>query len=155
MIYDSKNIVYLKDVPILVDGQIYIYCVLNYPQGNIKIGQTTNIVQRIKSLSGSNGGGNKITHLYLSPATYLKSMEHALHDYYNKYRIKGTEWFKGEYLDFYEVANHIESLFYSKGYETCNRVRKEFVEKERKEKLRQEEKKEKLESPEKGKKRKY
>ena len=64
MIYTSKNISELKNVPVLDDGEIYIYIMLNYPQGNIKIGQTTNIQQRLQSLSGSNNGGNHIVKLY-------------------------------------------------------------------------------------------
>jgi len=54
-IYTKYNISLLKSVPILEDGQMYIYVMLN-SNGNIKIGKTTNIIQRLKSLSGSNGG---------------------------------------------------------------------------------------------------
>ena len=36
--------------PLLEDGQLYIYVVENYPQGYIKIGKSTNIQQRLKSL---------------------------------------------------------------------------------------------------------
>lgn len=130
IIYTSKNIVLLKDVPVLNDGQFYIYVMLNHPQGNIKIGKTTNIQQRLQSLSGSNGGGSKIVKLYCSPATYVKSLESALHDYYNKYRILGTEWFEGENLDFDKVINHINSLFYTRSYLLCNEIRKNIYEKE-------------------------
>lgn len=73
MVYDSKNISQLKSAPVLEDGQVYIYALLNYPQGNIKIGKTTNIVQRLQSLSGSNGGSNKIIRLYHSPLLFCKA----------------------------------------------------------------------------------
>lgn len=127
-IYTSKNILELKNVPVLDNYQIYIYVMLN-SQDKIKIGQTTNIVQRLQSLSGSNGGGEKIIRLYCSPSTYIKSMEKAIHNHFNKYRIQGTEWFKG--LDFNEVVEHIDGLFYTKSYNTCNELRKSIAEKER------------------------
>lgn len=130
-IYTSKNIMELKDVPIIENEyEYYIYVMLNSPANNIKIGKTTNIIQRLQSLSGSNGGGNKIIKLYLSPATYVKSMEHALHEHYYNYRIQGTEWFSGKELDFEEVSAYIDSLFETKGYKKCNEIRKELAEKE-------------------------
>lgn len=57
-IYRKANVDLLKSIPVLEDGQIYIYVILN-SIGNIKIGKTTNILQRMQSLSGSNGGGTK------------------------------------------------------------------------------------------------
>ena len=130
LIFTSKNIYILKEMPVLDNGQVYIYAMLNYPQGHIKIGKTTNIVQRLQSLSGSNSGGNRIVKLYCSPATWLHSMETALHSYYGKYRIDGTEWFKGK-VDFEDVVKHINSLFYTRQYQICNELRKSVIEKER------------------------
>ena len=49
------------------ENQLYIYVLQNYPQGNIKIGRTTNPAQRFRSLSGSNNGGNKILRVAISP----------------------------------------------------------------------------------------
>lgn len=129
LIYTGKNISLLKNIPVLDDGQIYIYVMLNYPQGNIKIGKTTNIQQRLQSLSGSNGGGSRIIKLYCSPATWVQSVETSLHDYYHKYRINGTEWFKN--LDFNDVVTFVNGLFYMKSYNTCNKIRKQIIEKER------------------------
>ena len=131
LIYTSKNISMLKDIPVLDNGQLYVYVMLNYPQGNIKIGKTTNIQQRLQSLSGSNCGGSKIIKLYCSPATWVQSIETALHSYYHKYRIKGTEWFKGEDLVFNDVVEYVNSLFYTESYNTCNEIRKKIIEKER------------------------
>lgn len=131
LIYTGKNIQMLKDVPVLDDGSFYIYVMLNYPQGYIKIGKTTNIQQRLQSLSGSNGGGNKIIKLYCSPATWVQSIETALHSYYHKYRIKDTEWFKGDVLDFNKVVNHINGLFYTNSYNLCNNIRKNIAEEEK------------------------
>lgn len=139
MIYDSKNISELKNVPVLDKGEIYIYVMLNYPQGNIKIGQTTNIQQRLQSLSGSNNGGNRIVKLYLSPSTYVASAEKAFHNHYDRYRIPNTEWFDGNKLNFEDVVDFIDKQFQMKSYETCNRLRKELYEKEQ-EKIKQEEK---------------
>ena len=129
LIYTGKNISLLKNIPVLDNGQIYIYIMLNYPQGNIKIGKTTNIQQRLQSLSGSNGGGSRIIKLYCSPATWVQSVETSLHDYYHKYRIKGTEWFKD--LNFDDVVTFVNNLFYMKSYNTCNEIRKQIIEKER------------------------
>ena len=129
MIYDSKNIIKLKELPVLEDGQIYVYVMLNYPQGNIKIGQTTNMLQRLQSLSGSNGGGNRIVRLYVSPSTYVTSIEKTCHNHYDWYRIKGTEWFNGDKLNFDEVVEYVDGLFKTQSYVTCNKLRKEQTEK--------------------------
>lgn len=125
-IYDKTNFAKLKKMPILDDGQIYIYVMLN-SQGHIKIGKTTNIVQRIQSLSGSNGGGNSIVKVYVSSSTWLHSIESTCHSHYDWYRIKGTEWFNGEKLTYLEVVKYVDSLFYSKGYDTCNELRKKVT----------------------------
>ena len=133
MIYNSKNIARLKELPILEDGQLYIYVMLNYPQGNIKIGQTTNIVQRLQSLSGSNCGGNHIIKLYVSPSTYISSIEKTCHNHYDWYRINGTEWFNGDKLNFDEVVKYVDSLFRTESFKICNELRKEQIEKKRRE----------------------
>ena len=39
-IYTLKNAKALKKIPILDDGQIYLYVIHSLPQGNIKIGKT-------------------------------------------------------------------------------------------------------------------
>ena len=151
-IYNFKNITELKELPILNDGSVYIYVMLNSPAGNVKIGQTTNIVQRLQSLSGSNGGGNKIVKLALSDSTYVISSEKAFHERFGKYRIEGTEWFDGSKLLFEEVVTEMENQFNTKSYEICNKLRKEQAEKrisEEKERLKLEEeqlKQEELES---------
>lgn len=140
-IYDSKNIIELKEVPVLDDGSIYIYVMLNYPAGNIKIGKTTNIQQRLQSLSGSNSGGNKITVLGLSNPTYCESSEKAFHEKFGRYRIEGTEWFDGTKLTFDEVVSEIENQFSTKSYKICNEIRKELAEK----RMREEKEKQKFE----------
>lgn len=140
-IYDSKNIIELKELPVLDDGSYYIYVMLNSPANNIKIGITTNIVQRLQSLSGSNGGGNKITKLWVSNPTFVLSAEKAFHEKFARYRIEGTEWFDGNKLTFKEVIDEIEKQFNTKSYEVCNRLRKELAEK----KMREEKEKRKLE----------
>ena len=123
-VYTKENIKLLKSVPVLEDGQLYIYVMLNSPQGNIKIGRTTNIIQRLVSLSGSNGGSNKISKIYVSPPTYLYSIETTCHNHYHFARISGTEWFDGNKVDFMEVVNYVDGLFHSKGFEVCNELRK-------------------------------
>lgn len=140
-IYTSKNISELKNVPVLDDGQVYIYVMLNYPAKNIKIGQTTNVVQRLQSLSGSNGGGNKITTLAVSDSTYVINSEKAFHEKYARYRIEGTEWFDGSKLIFEEVVSEMENQFNTKSYEVCNKLRKKLTEK----RIREEKERQKLE----------
>ena len=137
-IYDSKNVMGLKELPVLDNGRYYIYVMLNSPQQNIKIGITTNILQRLQSLSGSNSGGNKIVKLAVSDPTYVISSEKAFHNHYDRYRIPNTEWFDGNKLNFEDVVNFIDKQFQMKSYETCNKLRKELYEKEQ-EKIKQEE----------------
>ena len=137
-IYDSKNVIELKELPVLDNGTYYIYVMLNSPQQNIKIGITTNILQRLQSLSGSNSGGNKIVKLAVSDPTYVASAEKAFHNHYDRYRIPNTEWFDGSKLKFENVVDFIDKQFKLKSYETCNKLRKELYEKEQ-EKIKQDE----------------
>lgn len=128
-IYTKSNIQELKeDKPQLDDNQLYVYVLLNSPQGNIKIGKTTNIQQRHQSLQGSNGGGNKIIACYCSPATYMSSMEKICHAHYEWCRIQGTEWFDGSKITFQEVVEYVDGLFSSKDFENCNALRKTIIE---------------------------
>lgn len=107
------------------EGQVYIYAIENYPQGNVKIGRTTNPKQRIRSLSGSNSGGNIIKRIAISPETYLFYLEKLCHTRYNRKRIKGTEYFK---ITFDEAVEYIDSLFHQEDYEFVNNFRKEMYE---------------------------
>lgn len=127
-IYRKANVDLLKSIPVLEDGQIYIYVILN-SIGNIKIGKTTNILQRMQSLSGSNGGGTKIYAVYCSPPTWLQSIEGTLHNYYHFARILGTEWFDGSKIDFMETVKYVNKLFYSDEYKKCNELRRIIMEK--------------------------
>lgn len=125
-IYTKENIQLLKQIPILEDEQIYIYVMLSSNK-NVKIGKTTNIVQRLKSLSGSNGGGSKITALYCSPSTYLHTIEETCHNHYHYARIHGTEWFDGNKVDFNETIKYVDGLFHSDGFKRCNELRKKII----------------------------
>ena len=127
-IYRKANVDLLKSIPVLEDGQIYIYVILN-SIGNIKIGKTTNILQRMQSLSGSNGGGTKIYAVYCSPSTWLQSIEGTLHNYYHFARILGTEWFDGSKMAFMETVEYVNKLFYSDEYKKCNELRRIIMEK--------------------------
>ncbi len=106
------------------DNQVYIYVLQNYPQGNIKIGRTTNPIQRFRSLSGSNNGGNRILRVAISPMTYLYSLETTLHTHYDRNRIPNTEYFQK--LEFEDVVKYVDELFSSPSYNKCNQIRKEF-----------------------------
>lgn len=125
-IYTKENSRMLKKIPVLDDGQVYIYVILNSAK-NVKIGRTTNMMQRLKSLSGSNGGGNRIIACYCSPNTWMHSMEETCHNHYHFARITGTEWFDGTKVDFKEMVEYVDGLFHSKGFERCNEIRRKFI----------------------------
>ena len=130
-IYTRENIKLLKEKPVLEDGQIYIYVMLN-SIGNVKIGKTTNIQQRLVSLSGSNSGGSKIISLYCSPSTWMQSMETTCHNHYHFARIPDTEWFDGTKVDFKEVVEYVDGLFHMESFKTCNELRKKVIESKKK-----------------------
>ena len=116
----------IKNIPELSDGSIYIYVLLN-SAGSIKIGKTTNLNNRIQSLSGSNAAGEEIIDYYCSPATWLHSLEKIAHDHFGYARMSG-EWFDGIKVGFDEVVNYIKSLFESDDYEHCNELRRKIIE---------------------------
>lgn len=118
-VYNNPKMVSL---PKLEDIQYYIYALEN-DKGLVKIGISKDISQRVLSLSGSNGGGNYIVRVAVSPTTYLKTLESSLHDIFNKYRVKGTEWFDG--ISFEEVVIKMDEIFSSSSYERTNKMRKQ------------------------------
>ena len=118
----------LEQIPVLEDGQVYIYVILNAPQGNIKIGKTKNVVQRLQSLSGSNGAGNKIVDLWVSPATWLHNIEKLCHEHFEYARIPKTEWFEGNKLSFDNVVKYVSGLFSDKNYLKCNEMKRKMTE---------------------------
>lgn len=126
----------LKDIPILEDPMVYIYIFLN-DAGKIKIGKTKNIHQRYQSLCGSNGAGNTIISTYVSPCSYLYTIETVMHDKFSRYRIPNTEWFynKSESSGvkiFTQAIVELELLFSSTTYQQCNSLRKQAWEKRKK-----------------------
>lgn len=120
---DKKEI---KDIPELTNGMVYIYVLLN-SAGSIKIGKTTNLPNRIQSLSGSNAAGEKIVDYYCSPATWLHSLEKITHDHFGYARMSG-EWFDGIKVGFDEVVDYVKKLFESDDYERCNELRRKIIE---------------------------
>lgn len=118
---------YLKNLPTLKDGLAYNYILLT-SSGNIKIGRTTNIYQRVKQLSNSNCGGYKIINYCISPPNYIsRMMERIFHEKYNKYRIEG-EYFAG--LDFDEVCHFFQGTFESESFKRANENKKKLYVKE-------------------------
>lgn len=98
--------------------------VLENDAGYIKIGVTQNFEQRLKSLSGSNSGGNIITRYWVSRDTLLYSFEHTLHLHYQDNRIKGTEWFKD--LNFSDVICYIQLFMQSDDFIKCEEIRQNY-----------------------------
>lgn len=119
----------IKDVnvPILKEGQLYIYVLENAPQGNFKIGKSSNMQQRLRALSGSNTGGNRIVRCAVSDPTYLYTIENIIQNKFALNRIEGTEWFVGEGLSFQEIVSEVDKLFKTQSYSRCNEIRKDFV----------------------------
>lgn len=123
---DKKD---LEKIPVLDDGQTYIYVLLN-SANSIKIGKTTNLPNRIQSLSGSNGGGEQIIDWYCSPTTWLHNIEKIAHEHFSYARMVG-EWFDGTKVPFDEAVEYVKSLFESKDYERCNELRRRIIEEKR------------------------
>lgn len=119
----------IKDVnvPILKEGQLYIYVLENAPQGNFKIGKSSNMQQRLRALSGSNTGGNRIVRCAVSDPTYLYTLEIIVQNKFALNRIEGTEWFVGEGLSFQKIVSEVNKLFKTQSYSRCNEIRKDFV----------------------------
>ena len=109
----------LKMIPILEDEQVYIYAMLN-TCNKIKIGITKNIQQRYQNLCGSNSQGNEILKVYVSEATYLNNLEKMIHEHFEQFRLKKTEWFVSnktgvlKYEDVIEYIKHIKTLVLAK-----------------------------------------
>ena len=119
----------LNALPVLNDGSVFIY-VLKNSANSIKIGKTTNLLNRIQSLSGSNGGGEKIVNWYCSPATWLHNIEKIAHEHFSYARMSG-EWFDGTKVTFDSVVEYANGLFESKDYKRCNELRKKIIEEKR------------------------
>lgn len=98
-------------------GFYYIYVLVN-DNNFVKIGITKNFENRKQSLSGSNGGGSKIVDYFVSPKTYVYSIEKIMHDKFKDYRIPNTEWFKG--IEFNEVVKQLQELLASESYQRIN-----------------------------------
>lgn len=111
-------------------SQVYIY-ILRNSVGKVKVGKTSDINQRVQSLSGSNSQGNILLSCYLSEPTYLQTIERIMHSRMDYYRIPNTEWFyyeedpTGEIM-FDSAIELLEKLFYSKSYKRCNELRKKY-----------------------------
>ena len=118
-IYDNIKMV---NLPKIEDIQYYIYAIEN-ELGYVKIGISQDITQRVRSLSGSNTGGNKIIRIAVSNPTYLKTLENTFHSMFNNYRIANTEWFKG--ITFEEIITKMNETFNSDSYFKCNEMRKQ------------------------------
>lgn len=118
----------IKEYPILEEPKLYIYVMMN-DAGKVKIGKTKNIQQRYQSLCGSNGQGNKIIKVCVSPSTYLYTIESIMHDKFDNFRIPNTEWFydkedtTGDVL-FNNIVKELRLLFSSTSYKACNKLRK-------------------------------
>ena len=103
------------------EGKLVQIYIIENDGGYIKIGVSTNVEKRLEMLSGSNGGGHKITRSWISPQTWLYTMEKVLHNHFSINRIEGTEWF--EDVKFEDVVSRAKGLFSSEEYQLCNKAR--------------------------------
>lgn len=107
----------------LKDGEYQIYVIEN-DYGRVKIGITTNFKKRKQSLSGSNGGGGKITREYLSIPTSLYTLERVMHIHYADHRIDGTEWFDG--VDFDDAVAYLKSIVETNEFCRLDQLRRDY-----------------------------
>lgn len=107
-------------------SQFYLY-VLENSQGNIKIGKSSNIKERIKSLSNSNSGGNKLIRIAISPPTYITFLEKTLHEHYHTYRLDG-EWFDGHKISFEDIVEFIDTKIFNDSFQARDLRYKKIVE---------------------------
>lgn len=111
-------------LPIADEFKAYNYIML-MSSGNIKIGLTTDPIQRIKSLSNSNSGGFRILDVYFSPQHILADrMEKVLHWVFRKYRVEG-EFFNG--CDYHSIIRWLEDKMESDDYKTAVKGREVYI----------------------------
>ena len=121
-----NNVEELKTIPECEDRQGYVYVIDNGE--HIKIGWSTNVYQRMISLSHSNTGGNEIKRIYLSPMSAIyNTLEYSMHQTFRDYRTVG-EWFTG--ISFEEVCSQLDDFCKSDSYIRCNEVRKQYNKKD-------------------------
>ena len=118
-----NDIKYINE-PELIQGQYLIY-VLENSDGDIKIGISKHIEDRLRSLTGSNSAGKTITKIAISEPTYLRTIETNAHNHFNPARIEG-EWFNGKIITFEDVIFYIDSIFNSDRYPILNSMRKKY-----------------------------
>lgn len=117
-IADIKDSMFQKE-----DNVGYVYILEN--ETNIKIGKTSNPVNRLRQLSNSNTGGLKPLRVFITDGMYIdQTIEKIMHSIYSKERVEG-EWFAN--LDFSEVRDQLIQLCNSKDFIKCNKVRMKFL----------------------------
>lgn len=79
----------------------YIY-ILYDELGRIKFGITNNFARRINQIS--NASGLKIQKYYTEACSSARRIEQKLLEYFNAYRIDGTEWIVAGF-EFFDVVN--------------------------------------------------
>lgn len=102
----------------------YVYVIDNGI--NVKIGCTSNLYNRMKSLSNSNSGGNVIKEIYYSPSSPIyRTIEKLMHEKFSKYNSVG-EWYKD--ISYKNVCNYLDALCNSPGFKRCSEERERFIE---------------------------
>ena len=131
---DCNRLCELSDIEVLEEPMMYIY-VMNTESGKVKIGKTTNILQRYHSLSGSNSQGNPITDIYCSGPTSLYTIERLMHSKFDKYRLgENTEWFedvsdKTRKKLFNKACYELEKIFEAPNFDKLNELRLQYSKK--------------------------
>lgn len=89
----------------------FIY-VLSDELGRIKFGITNNVAKRISQIS--NATGLNIKNVYVSVSSHARYLEQKLLEYFNNYRLNGTEWIVTG-LSFYQIVSVVQSFLDVKG----------------------------------------
>ena len=111
-------------LPVSEENKAYVY-IMNFNSGNIKIGLTTNPLQRIKQLSNSNSGGFKLIDIVFSPQTLIAdSLERYLHNKFEKNRVEG-EFFSG--VEYEKAVECLWDILNDRQYDNCVKAREVYI----------------------------
>lgn len=109
----------LKDMDIS-EGQEVVYVLLN-DEGYIKIGKTSNLFNRLQSLSGSNSSGHEIVRYYSTEPMYIaRLVEKVCHNKFHRYQKNNSEWFYSPNLHYEDVIAYLENVVDSVDFERRN-----------------------------------
>lgn len=112
--YVNKGMVNIKKLnkdvnkyPKLGDTDGYFY-IIKMDNGNIKVGISQSIGKRLMTYFSTGSCGNDVIRYKIYPVHKYKLLEKCIKNYFNRFVIKGEEWFGN--LEFDEVSAYAEKL---------------------------------------------